>query len=154
MPGESLCDHPQPREGAILAGSRGVEVERSRGRDDACACGVGFTGNVILATHGTAAQQLLLDRTPSHVVGCPIEWGAFSAVRLPQLHNKRVLCRQVLYDPEPAMIRAIELARAARLRPLHVYFLMQSDSIEEQKYRSALQAGALPHHEACVRCRA
>ena len=55
---------------------------------------------------------------------------------------RAVLRAQILYDPEPSMIRAIELARAARRRPMQVYFLMQSDSVEEQKYRSALRAGA------------
>ena len=74
-----------------------------------------IAGNVTLSTHSTAAQQILMDRSPSHVV---------------------------LYDPEPAMVRAIELAQAGRRRPMHVYFLMQSDSVEEQKYRSALKVEA------------
>ena len=74
-----------------------------------------IAGNVTLATHSTAAQQILMDRSPSHVV---------------------------LYDPEPKMVRAIELAQAGRHSPMHVYFLMQSDSVEEQKYKSALKVEA------------
>ena len=74
-----------------------------------------IAGNVTLATHSTAAQQILMDRSPSHVV---------------------------LYDPEPKMVRAIELAQAGRHCPMHVYFLMQSDSVEEQKYKSALKVEA------------
>ena len=53
-----------------------------------------IAGNVTLATHSTAAQQILMDRSPSHVV---------------------------LYDPEPKMVRAIELAQASRHSPMHVY---------------------------------
>ena len=46
----------------------------------------------------------------------------------------------VLYDPDPGFIRAIELAQAmAPSVKICVYFLMQKDSVEEQRYRSTLR---------------
>jgi hypothetical protein len=50
-----------------------------------------FAGNVMLSTHGMGAQQLLMDRAPSHVVsvappaGC--DAGASSVLVLPPLHE-------------------------------------------------------------------
>ena len=67
----------------------------------------------LICTHAAVASEVLEELAPRYVV---------------------------LYDPDPAFIRAIELAQAmSPASPIHVYFLMQQASVEEQRYRSALR---------------
>mmetsp|Transcript_10121 Transcript_10121/g.23079 ORF Transcript_10121/g.23079 Transcript_10121/m.23079 type:complete len:382 (-) Transcript_10121:1230-2375(-) len=63
--------------------------------------------------------------------------GVGAAALLEEIQPKFV----ILYDADVAFVRAIEVAQASRpAETIQVYFLMQSDSVEEQKYRSALKA--------------
>ena len=70
---------------------------------------------LLMCTHAAVASEVLEETTPRYVI---------------------------LYDADPGFVRAIELAQATMGRGafrMRVYFLMQQDSVEEQRYRSALR---------------
>jgi DNA excision repair protein ERCC-4 len=81
-----------------------------------------------------AAHFALLEDPDESTVICTHSAGANEV--LDELQPRYV----VLYDPDPGFVRAIELAQA--MRPsvqIYVYFMMQQNSVEEQRYRSALR---------------
>lgn len=63
----------------------------------------------------------------------------FEAVAMDVLDDLRPQ-HVVLYDSEAAFVRAVEIAQAARpMTRMHVYFVIQLESVEEQRYRSSLR---------------
>ena len=74
--------------------------------------------STVITTHGVGAAALLEELKPGFVV---------------------------LYDADVAFVRAIEVAQASRpSEQMCVYFVVQDNSVEEQKYRSALKAEKVP----------
>ncbi|KAJ2555514.1 DNA repair protein RAD16 [Coemansia sp. RSA 1933] len=62
-------------------------------------------------------------------------YGASTGI-LEALHPTHI----VMYDPDPAFIRMVEVFQAASDRPLkHVYFMVYDNSLEEQRYLSAIR---------------
>ncbi|KAL1523711.1 hypothetical protein AB1Y20_018641 [Prymnesium parvum] len=88
-----------------------------------------------LSAESVRAHLELLEDVEESTVICTHTAGAASVLR--ELQPRYV----ILYDVDTAFVRALEVAQATSPEvQMQVYFLMQKDSVEEQKYRSSLKA--------------
>jgi len=127
-----------------------------RGGGRCCGSSSGGTGvNICFGGAGEMAHGSAVPRVPAPTLGGATSLAAHFEL-LADVEDSMIVCTHdaiasevleelqpryvVLFDPEPNFVRAIEVAQATRPSlQMHVYFMMQQDSVEEQRYRSALR---------------